>query len=438
MKTILFTFSLFLIFSIGSAQIPQGISYQAMIRNSTNQVVTNQGIGIRISIVKGLIDSTIIYQEIYNPNPKTNTNGIVSFSIGTGIPLIGIFDDIEWSDGNLFIKTEIDPLGGTEYSIISTTQLLAVPYAMYSQKTNEYEERDPIWTSVSENYYTKEDTQDSGKAQINFHNIYNRPNTIESYGINNVVTIDSEQTINGNKNFTGSITIPAPSNDDDAATKKYVDDTKLELQNMFQSALVDAGLLMADAEGNIYPVIKIGEQTWASKNLKSTKFRNGNPIPHITDSNEWAQLTTPAYCWYDNNPTNGEIHGALYNWYAVNTGDLCPLGWRVSTWEDVGILSDYLGGNETAGGKLKQDGTTLWESPNLGATNSSGFTALPSGGRLMNGEFLDINKVSTFWTSFSFGADIAIAYFLTWETNQFFNNAEGNKKGGLSVRCIKE
>lgn len=115
------------------AQSPQKMSYQCVIRNSGGTLVANQGVGIKISILQGSPTGTLIYQEIYNPNLQTNANGLITIEIGSGIPLTGTFSTINWSSGPYFLKTETDPAGGTNYNISGTSQLLSVPYALYSK-----------------------------------------------------------------------------------------------------------------------------------------------------------------------------------------------------------------------------------------------------------------------------------------------------------------
>lgn len=138
---------------------------------------------------------------------------------------------------------------------------------------------------------------------------------------------------------------------------------------------------VTDIDGNVYKTITIGTQTWMAENLKTTKYNDGTDIPNVTDNAAWAALSTPAYCWYNNDATNKATYGALYNRYAVNIGELAPTGWHVATYAEWNTLITYLGGSSTAGGRLKETGTGNWESPNTGATNDSGFTALPGGWR---------------------------------------------------------
>lgn len=123
---LLLTLSLF-------AQVPEKMSYQAVVRDGNNKLLSNQAVGIRISILKDSVSGIVVYQEIYNPNPSTNTNGLVTIEIGGGTPVIGIFSAINWSLGTYFITTETDPEGGTNYTISGTSQLLSVPYALYAK-----------------------------------------------------------------------------------------------------------------------------------------------------------------------------------------------------------------------------------------------------------------------------------------------------------------
>jgi uncharacterized protein (TIGR02145 family) len=160
-------------------------------------------------------------------------------------------------------------------------------------------------------------------------------------------------------------------------------------------------LTVTDIDGNIYHTVTIGSQVWLVENLKVTQYNDGTPIPLVTVGTDWGNLTTPAYCWYNNSyATYGSVYGALYNWYAVNTGKLCPPGWHVPTSAEWTVLTNYLGGESEAGGKLKETGTTHWASPNTGATNETGFTALPGGSRYNTGSFqLNITFNGLWWSS---------------------------------------
>jgi uncharacterized protein (TIGR02145 family) len=154
---------------------------------------------------------------------------------------------------------------------------------------------------------------------------------------------------------------------------------------------------VTDIDGNVYNTVKIGNQLWLAENLKVTRYSNGDPIPKVTDNAQWESLTTGAYCEYMNDSSNASIYGYLYNWYAVNDSrGLAPKGWHVHTSNEWGIMQEHLGHN---GGKLKETGTNNWEHPNEGATNESGFSALPGGFRDLNGVFGGMGYTAFFWTS---------------------------------------
>lgn len=138
-----------LLTATGWSQSPQKMSYQAVVRNSSNALITNTQIGMRVSILQGSPTGTLIYQEIYHPNPQTNVNGLVTIEIGGGIPLIGTFSNIVWSFGPYFLKTEIDPAGGTNYTITGTSQLLSVPFAFHAKTAETSNETDPLFSASS-------------------------------------------------------------------------------------------------------------------------------------------------------------------------------------------------------------------------------------------------------------------------------------------------
>lgn len=192
---------------------------------------------------------------------------------------------------------------------------------------------------------------------------------------------------------------------------------------------------VTDADGNVYSVVIIGQQGWMKENLKVTHYRDGAEIPNITGTTEWASLTTPAWAEYNNSASMGTTYGKLYNGFAVETGKLCPAGWRVPTDDDWTELMDFLGGRSVAGGKMRQAGTTLWKTPNEGATNSSEFTALPSGFRGPTGLYYQISEVALWWSSSS-EADKLPYWILAYSNTQFFRNFPVTKVNGLTIRCI--
>jgi uncharacterized protein (TIGR02145 family) len=193
-----------------------------------------------------------------------------------------------------------------------------------------------------------------------------------------------------------------------------------------------------DIDGNAYHTVSIGAQVWMVENLKTTKLNDGTAIPLVTDPTEWENLNTEAYCWYDNNNNNKNIYGALYNWNSVNSGKLCPTGWHVPTRADWEDLRDFLGGEATEiGGKLKEKGTSHWESPNTGATDEYGFKALPGGERYGYGDFNYLGTKSNMWSSTASNVTETYALRLFHDDIEFHFTEGWDKKRGLSVRCIK-
>jgi len=193
-----------------------------------------------------------------------------------------------------------------------------------------------------------------------------------------------------------------------------------------------------DIDSNIYPTVKIGDQWWMAENLKVTRYRNGDDIPIVTDDTEWENLTTGAYCNYNNNSDNADIYGRLYNWYAVNDSrNIAPLGWHVPSDEEWQTLIDYLGGESVAGGKLKETGTTHWNSPNEGATNESGFAALPGGYRYYNGYFYSLGSSAYFWSSTEYGSSRAWSRLLYYDYASVYRY-DDYKHYGFSVRLVRD
>jgi uncharacterized protein (TIGR02145 family) len=200
------------------------------------------------------------------------------------------------------------------------------------------------------------------------------------------------------------------------------------------------GPQVTDADGNIYNSIKIGNQIWMKENLGTTHYRDGiSAIPLVTTDEAWDNLSTPGYCWYNNDEDFKSIYGALYNWQTVGTGNLCPTGWHVPTDAEWTTLTTYLGGEMVAGGKLKETGTTHWNSPNAGATNQSGFTALPGGMRSgggTGGMFRIMGMYSNWWTSTEKNGGAVGRGISETEFNVFsFSSFMGN---GCSIRCLKD
>jgi len=204
-----------------------------------------------------------------------------------------------------------------------------------------------------------------------------------------------------------------------------------------------------DIEGNVYKTVKIGDQWWMAENLKVTRYRNGDAILRVPDNTQWSELISGAYCNYNNNVKNVATYGRLYNWQAVNDPrGLAPAGWHIPTDEEWKQLEIYLGMSQTeaddiswrgapAGGKLKESGTVHWMSPNTGASNESGFSAIPGGYRDSNGSFGGLGSDAHFWSATEGTIRGAFRRYLSYD-NADISRYNYRKPFGFSVRCVKD
>jgi uncharacterized protein (TIGR02145 family) len=176
-----------------------------------------------------------------------------------------------------------------------------------------------------------------------------------------------------------------------------------------------------------------------AENHRTATYANGEPISIVTDSSTWSQLSSGAWCNYNNNVANDGVYGKLYNWYAtVDSRDLCPAGWHVPTDAEWTVLTDYLGGTFLAGGKMKSTGTQYWLSPNVVATNESGFSGFPGGYRFgSNGGFYVVGNDGYWWSSTENPTYGAWSRWLKYN-NGNVGRSTNNKQDGFSVRCLKD
>ena len=314
------------------AQAPQKMTYQSVVRNSANVLLANQAVGVRISILEGSLSGDAVYSETHTVT--TNANGLFTLEAGGGTPTEGVFADIVWGNGAHYIKSEIDPAGGTNYTLSATKELLSVPYALYA--------------------------------------------------VNGITTAQA-----------------------DAITAQASTITALQAQIVAMQAQITSLLSPT--------TVRIGTQTWMIKNLDVATYRNGDEIPEVTDPSQWYNLTTGAWCHYDNNPANDAIYGKLYNWYAVNDPrGLAPIGFHVPTYTELNKVTD-----------LK---------------NQSGFEGLP-GGFLEStwdwNQFRDIGITGYWWCSSGNGTTNADSKFMNYNTGNVYSGGFG-KFYGLSVRCLKD
>ncbi len=402
------------------AQTPEKMSYQAVIRNSNDQLVTNTGVGMQISILQGSVSGTAVYVE--RQFPTTNANGLVSLEIGAGTVVSGTFASIDWANGPYFIKTETDPTGGTTYTITGTSQLLSVPYALHAKTaetvTGGITETDPVFTAWDKSY----------------NDLTNKPTAISDFTMN----ANSQKITN----------VANPTDAHDAATKAYVDTLLARIEALEEKDLLNNGFT-DPRDGNHYNTVKIGNQIWMAENLKY--------LPSVVGPGTGSQ-TTPYYYVYGYDGTNitdakatanYTTYGVLYNWSAAMNGaasstanpsgvqGVCPTGWHLPSDAEWTELTDYLGETSVAGGKLKETGTTHWTSPNTGATNETGFTALPGGYRSTNGSFFGIGNLGLWWSATELNASNAWYRLMYYDLSNV-DSYDCNKEFGFSVRCVRD
>jgi uncharacterized protein (TIGR02145 family) len=192
----------------------------------------------------------------------------------------------------------------------------------------------------------------------------------------------------------------------------------------------DSNDQIKDIDGNVYKSITIGNQIWMVENLKTTKYRNGDPILNVADSAQWGNLTSGAFCNYNNKQANSNIYGNLYNWYAVNDSrNIAPVGWHVPTAVEWYVLIEFVGNKA---GSLMETGTLHWLYNN-DTDNSSGFTALPGGFRNYDGSFQWLGNGAYFWTSQKNSFAVKI-----FSPGLIMSNYDYPKSVGISIRCIKD
>jgi uncharacterized protein (TIGR02145 family) len=384
-----FIFILLAYYSVGAlfAQSPNQIQYQAIIRNASGAVVANQAVGMRVSVLKTSASGTVVYSETHRDT--STANGLVTVEIGLGTVVSGSFASINWGQGPYFIKTETDITGGTNYQMIGTTQLLSVPYALYANN-----------------------------------------------GIKNI-------SITGDTLYLGD------------STKFFIPGISINNNRQFHSCNIDnihnpklSYQSVVDIDGNYYKAVKIGNQTWFSENLKTTRYQNGDTIQNITDAAKWNQVQYGAWSYYNNDINYNCPYGKLYNGYAaIDTRNICPSGWHVPTDGEWNILiktldpiadttCTYCYQSTIAGSKLKSATKIYWDNNNI-SNNESGFSAI-GGGMRSDGVFGYIRSNGYYWSKTKNNPNNSWDHYMYSGSANVTRDPYGNLNEGFSIRCIKD
>jgi len=461
--------------SVFAQQIPQSFSFQGIAKDEFGQAMQEGGlVSLRFTIYEGSgTAGNLLFQEIHN-SIEIKQGGVISVNVGNGAATNGIFTEIIWNSQKT-LAVGIDESNGTFFSALGNLLILSAPYSFYSENTKPFplqelsdvnafgitagqvlqwngSEWQPVDFVSSQNYtagagisiigneiINTGDTDASDDFSGDYIDLINKPISISDFSMNA-----------NSQNITN---LADPIDPQDAVTKAYVDLLWARIEALENSlGILSEPIIATDIDGNVYNGIRVGSQVWMAENLRVTKYPSGVDIPHITDNTAWANLedndTDDAYCFY-NNEVNSE-YGALYTWAAA-MGDnavsssekpsgvqgICPDGWHLPSLEEWLEFINYRGG-DVAGGKMKETGNEHWLSPNTGATNQDGFSALPGGSRGWgSGTFIGSGEIGYWWTSTQLDDSTSKLRSLSSD-NAGVGLPNGSKSSGSSVRCIQD
>lgn len=448
MKKVIILFTILLITVNIFAQSPQKLQYQAIVRNANNTLVANQNITVRIAIFQGSENGDILYLETHHTT--TNANGLMTIKIGTGSEAFGLFSHIDWANGPHFIYSEIDPEGGTNYTISSIQQLLSVPYALYANE--------------------------AGNIPENVSSFNNDANYISNTNCPTISICDLNDIITNLQNEVSSLRNTVQAQNSEINHLNYILDT------LINGPFYCGTSTVKDHEGNVYNTVQIGNQCWTKENMRcTTSPHSGTTI--LENPATGASLTGKKAYYYHDDPSNAENgYGLLYNWCAAmdtfhtsygetstnlshsfsctfsgHRRGICPKGWHVPSIAEWTELTDYVSGqpeyqcDSNAQYIAKALASTSdWRSVscecnvghNQSENNATGFTALPSGfyNNSYDHSFTYRTNQTIFWssseesyTSGQMAQYRSITYGLSTVGEHYIN-----KYWGASVRCLKD
>jgi uncharacterized protein (TIGR02145 family) len=420
------------------AQSPPGFKYQALVRNSSGEILSDQPVSLRIGILQDSINGMLVYSETHNKT--TNPFGLVNLHIGNGTIESGVFEDLDWGRKTYFIQVELDETGNSNYQLMGTSQLLSAPYVLNSTSLTLTSPNGATWDITLDDNgnlvttcFPMPGPADAGPDNPFAPNPSILSGNTPSIGTGEWSIISGtggviENPSDPNTIFTGTI--------GNSYTLKWTLSTTCasNTDDVDITFGFDCPFTVTDTEGKTYNTVAIGSQCWMAENLNT-----GNRIDGINDQLDNSQIEK--YC-YNNQEINCDIYGGLYQWnemmqyvISVPAQGICPAGWHLPVDTEWTVLTDFLGGMAVAGGKLKD--TTLFWNPNNGATNESGFTALPAGHRNAIGQFWNIGQTANFYAATENGTDQAWRWYVDFEFVQAFR-VSAVKTYAYSVRCIKD
>ena len=422
-KVLFFAIFLFCAFTM-KAQSPEMFTYQAVIRNANNVLIANMHVSARVSILQGTPSGSAVYSETHVVH--TNANGLLSIQIGGGSVIHGDFSLIQWSNGPFFLEVAVDPHGGNDYTIVSTQQLLSVPYALYAQKAG---------NGFSGSYYDLMDLPEIPEVPTN---------------------------VSAFTNDAGYVTWVQVQQLFDSLNDR-IDALENTIHQLHDTADVvscpDMSSPLMDYDGNVYNTVLIGTQCWMKENLRVAHYSDGTAIPQGVATS----TTLPFRYRPDNNSLNVATHGYLYNWKAVMRNSsssnanpsgvqgICPTGWHVPSNAEWSQLTNYVSSQSqyvcegdstqiakslayTSGWLSNIFSCSVGEDQNT--NNATGFSARPSGYYL--GSYSGFGSAAFFWSSTDYMAD-GEAWYLSLLYGMPTVGRDGNiKTTGFSVRCLRD
>ncbi len=392
LQSVILIISSLLITSSLVAQSPQGIPYQAVMRNADGSVMASSAVNLTFMIHDGSATGTVVFQESHSLS--SNAQGLVSCVVGNGVVSQGNFSNINWGGGAKFLHVM---MGSTD---LGTQQMLSVTYALYA----------------------------------------------ENVGVRVSATGDTLE-IGNNSVIVPGLSAANPQVQDNGGLGAQVLVGNNTCANEYISATSCGGQTSLTYDGRSYDLVEIGGQCWFAENLATDQYRNGDAISTGLDDLTWQNTTEGAYSIYNNDPANNVTYGKLYNWFTtVDSRGLCPTGWHVPTDCEWMYLEGSLGmsvadqegvGDRGAGVGGAMKSLFYWSSPNFGASNSSGFTALPGGYRYFGGDFGTIGNVGFWWSSTSSSNNSSLYRDLSFDDSGVYRVNYGSNFG-FSIRCLKD